>query len=390
MANTLTNLIPDVYAALDVVSRELIGFIPSVARNSTCDRVALGQTLRSFATPANAAGADISAAMAIPAESNQTIANKTLTIEKSRCFPFSWSGEEQYAMNTGPGYLNIRQDQIAQAFRAAANEIELFIAGKFNVGASRAYGTAATTPFTTNTGEAAQMKKILDDNGAPISTRSLIIDTTTGAQLRTLTQLTKANEAGTSMTLRDGEILNLSGFSIKESAQVGAFTIGTMANATSTSAAFTVGQTVIPLATAGTGVVAAGDIVTFANDTNKYVVVAVSFAGSNPAAGDSITLAAPGLRKAQGVATRAITVFGTTSTHANVAFTQNALVLATRLPVLPPEGDLAIAREVVQDPRSGLAFELAVYPGYRMNRYELAIAYGATLFKPEHCGLLVY
>jgi hypothetical protein len=55
-------------------------------------------------------------------------------------------------------------------------------------------------------------------------------------------------------------------------------------------------------------VVAAGDIITFANDTNKYVVSAVSFAGANPASGDTITLAAPGLQKAQGVATRAITV----------------------------------------------------------------------------------
>jgi len=85
---------------------------------------------------------------------------------------------------------------------------------------------------------------------------------------------------------------------------------GTMASATSTSAAFTVGQTVIPLAAAGTGVVAAGDNVTFANDLRVYTIASVSFAGANPAAADTITLASPGLLLAQGVATRAITVVG--------------------------------------------------------------------------------
>ena len=32
--NDLTNLIPDLYAGLDVVSRELVGMVPSSTRNS--------------------------------------------------------------------------------------------------------------------------------------------------------------------------------------------------------------------------------------------------------------------------------------------------------------------------------------------------------------------
>ena len=82
MANTLTDLIPDAYAAMDVVSRELAGFIPSVARSSTAERLAKGQTLHSFATRANSAGGDITEAMALPTRADQTVDNKDMVIDK--------------------------------------------------------------------------------------------------------------------------------------------------------------------------------------------------------------------------------------------------------------------------------------------------------------------
>jgi len=385
MANTLTSLIPDCYAALDVVSRELTGFIPAVGRNSTADRVAAGETLRSIVAPANGAGGDISPAMSIPSIANQTIGNKSLTITKNRYFPFSWSGDEQASMDKGPGFLTIKQDQIAQALRAAVNEVEADIAVAAKNGSSRAIGTTAgAAPVLA---DFAGVKKILDDNGAPMSDRHIVIDTTAGVALRGTSNLYKVNEAGDASLLRQGSLGNLYGFDLRESAQIQTPTAGTMASATSTSAAFTVGQTTIPLATAGTGVVAAGDIITFANDTNKYVIASVTFAGANPASGDSIVLQEPGLRKAQGVATRAITVFATSAR--NIAFSRNAIVLATRLPALPAEGDLASMRETITDPRTGLSFELAVYPGFRMNTYHISAAWGVTVFKNEHVATII-
>lgn len=385
MANTLTNLIPDFYAALDVVSRELTGFIPAVQRDPRADRCALNATMRSIVAPANGAAGNVTPAMSLPSAADQTIGSKTFTIQKSRFAPFSWTGEEQGNVNGGPGYLTIKQDQIAQAIRALVNEIEVDCATYGYLGASRAFGTTAgTAPVLA---DFAQAKKILDDNGAPPSDRHCVIDTTAGVALRGTSNLFKVNEAGENTLLRQGMLGNLYGFDIRESAQIQTPTAGAMASATSTSAAFTVGQTVIPLATAGTGVVAAGDIVTFANDTNKYVVASVSFAGANPASGDSITLAAPGLRKAQGVATRAITVFATSAR--NLAFTRNAILLGTRLPALPMEGDIATDRETIVDPRTGLAFEVACYPGFRMVTYHVSIAWGVAVMKPEHLATII-
>lgn len=387
MANTLTNLIPDIYAALDIVSRELVGFIPAVARDSSADRVATNQTLRIPIAPVNAAGGNTTPAMSLPSAADQTIANLTLTISKSRFFPFSWTGEEQLAVDMGPGFLTLKQMQIAQAMRAAVNEIEADIATAAYKGASRAYGTAATTPFGTagDYSDAAQIRKILDDNGAPLTDRALILNTTAGANIRA--KQAQAYMAGANDLQRNGVLFDIAGFAFRESAQIVTATAGAMASATTSSAALTVGQTVLPLATAGTGVCAAGDIITLANDSNKYVVSSVSFAGSNPASGDSITIAAPGIRLAQGAATRAITMIATSTR--NIAFSRNAILLATRLPTTPAEGDLATDRTVVTDPNSGLSFEVAVYPGFMMNVYHLRLAWGVSVIKPEHVAVLL-
>jgi len=375
MANTLSNLIPDTYAALDVVSRELVGFIPSVARDVATDRAALNQSVRAHQTRANSAGTDITPAMSIPAAADQTVDNVAVQITKSRAFPFSWTGEEQYSVDQGPGILNVKQDQIAQAIRAAVNEIENDLADAGAAAGSRAYGTAGTTPFASNLGDSAQAGKILSDNGAPLSGRSLIIDTAAGASLRTLAQLTKANEAGTSMTLRDGELLNLHGFSIKESAQINYQTAGSGASYL-LNGALAVGATTVTVDT-GSGTILAGDIVTIGS--HKYVV-------ATALSGGSFTINKPGI-VAAAADNLAITVNATSAR--NVAFTQNALLLATRLPIVPEEGDLAIESEGITDPRSGLSFELRVYPGYGMNRYEIRVAWGVKAIKPEHIALLL-
>lgn len=382
-ANTLTGLIPDIYAALDVVSRELVGFIPSVSRSATAERAAVGQQTRYHIAPP-ASNGDVTPAMQVPNPADKTIGYDYLTISKSRFTDFGIVGEEARGLNFGPGVLSVQADLIAQGFRSLTNEMEADLAGAAMLGASRAYGTAGTTPFASGVGDSAQLRKILDDNGAPGVGRSCIISTSTGANLRTNTQLTKANEAGQVMTLRQGELVELHGISYKESGQAGYHIAGTAASATTNSAGYAVGATTITLASAGTGTFLPGDVIQFAGDPNKYVVVTGDSDTSN---GGTITISAPGLLVAIPASATAITRLG--SYTANVGFSSNAMVLASRLPALPNEGDLALDRQIVVDPRSGMMYELGVYPGYRKIRYEIACAWGWKVTKREHMALLL-
>jgi len=382
MPNTLTNLIPSAYRALNVVSRELVGFIPSVQLDPSAEMLAVGQTIYIPQAPVNSAGKDISPAMAFPTAAYQTIGSKSHSLTKQRAFPFSWQNEERKAMDSGPGYLSINEQQIAQAIRACVNEMEVDIAVAAKNGASRAYGTTAgTAPVLTDWANA---KKILDDNGAPSTDRTSVFDTTAGVALRSTSNLYKVNEAGDGGSLlRQGLLGNLFGFNLRESAQIQSTTKGTAASATTDNAGYAVGATVLTLASAGTGTILAGDIITFAGDSNKYVVAS---GDADVSTGGTITLAEPGLRVAMSAATKAITVFGTSAR--NTAFSRNAILLSTRLPA-SVQGDLATDRQVITDPVSGISFELSMYPGDRMVHYEVAACWGVTVIKPEHLAIIV-
>jgi len=382
-ANTITNLIPDIYAALDVVSRELVGMIPAVSSDMTFERAAVGQTVRSHVAPA-ATASDITPGVTPPDDGDQTIGNVQMSITKARRVPVRWNGEQSKGLNNGgPGRSTIMRDQFAQAMRTLVNEVEADLCG-LHIYASRAYGTAGTTPFATadDWTDASESLRILKDNGAPLTDLNLVINTAAGAKF--LGKQARVDAQGSDSIIRQGILLPTLGFSLRESAGIVTSTAGTGSGATTNTAGYAVGSTVITLASAGTGTIVAGDVITFAGDTNKYVVASGDTDTSN---GGTITLAAPGLRKAIAASATAITVVAAAAR--NMCFARSAIHLATRVPALPEEGDLAVDRQIVTDPRSGLSFEIAMYMQYRQVQYEVSCVWGVKAVKSEHMALLL-
>lgn len=383
---TLSGLIPTIYEAMDTVSRELVGFIPAVSKDSNAERAAVNQTVRSPVVGAMAAE-DLSPAAYAADTPNQTINYVDMVITKARSVPFGITGEETVGLKNAGTLAVINRDRIAQAMRTLTNEIESDLAA-LHIAASRAYGTYNSTPFGTagDLSDFAQTRKILDDNGTPQSDLHMVLGSTAVANIRgKQSGLFKVNEAGTDNLLRRGALDNVQGFDLHSSGQVKtAVAVGTGANATTDATGYAIGATTITLASAGTGTIIAGDIITFAGDNEKYVVVS---GDTNVANGGTITIAEPGLRKAIAAVATNITVIGATTR--NMFFHRSAIQLATRAPAMPDGGDAADDVMLVTDPVSGLTYEFCIYRQKRQVRYEVNVAWGVKMVAPRHAGILI-
>lgn len=373
MPNVLTDLAADIYKAADIVGRELVGFIPSVTVNAGSEEAAQGDTVRSHFTRQATVNTSATPSMTIPEGDDQTVDNKTMVVDEIASVRIPWTGEDIKHVNNGSGYETIYGDQIAQAFRGITNAIEAHVATVAYQGASRATGTAGTTPFGSNHEIVNEARQILADNGMPVNDGrvSLVMNTSAGTNFRNLSNLYKVNENGSDQLLRNGVLMDISGVMMRESGQVQAHTQGT-GTSYQLSAAGAVGDTTISVDT-GSGTLLAGDVVTFAGTSDKYVA-------NTALSGGSFTIGGPGLRAVE-ADNDAVTI-GANYT-ANLMLHQSAVELVMRPLAKPIGGDAAVDVMTVQDPFSGLVFQISVYKGYNKAMIDVTTLYKAKAWKSD-------
>ena len=198
MANVLTDLAADIYKAADTVGRELVGFIPAATINAdSSERVAKNGVIRAAYTRSATAG-DITESMTIPEGTDQTVDNKTMTIDNARSVQIPWTGEDMKHVGNGAGFETVYGDQLAQAMRTLTNEMEADLGIAAYQGASRAIGTAGTTPFASNFNLVASARQIIADNGGVTNDGrlSLVMNSSAGTLMRNLASLNQVNTAG--------------------------------------------------------------------------------------------------------------------------------------------------------------------------------------------------
>lgn len=381
MANTLTGLIQFVYDSVDIVSREIVGLVSAVYRNAKADEVAKDQNVSYDIVPA-ASAYDIAPSNALPALDSTTVGAGTMAITKVRGVKFHWTGEDEAAIGRTTKAA-IQNNKFAQAFRTLVNEMEGDLAALYKY-ASRAYGTAGTAPFGTagDFTDASNVFKILKDNGAPLGDLQLVINTAAGANI--LGKQSQVHIVGSDDPLRRGILLDINGGKIRESAKIVAHTKGAGTGYDFIASGEAIGQTTLSVegGTVNTTGIKAGDVITHAGDSaNKYIVNT----GLTDVSGD-IVINNPGLLVA-GADANELTIGN--SYAANMAFSRDAIHLLCRLPKMPEGGDAADDVIVVQDPVSGIFFQVAMYKAYRAVLIEVAVAWGVKAAKSEHMALLL-
>lgn len=386
MANTLTGLVPTLYEALNVISREMVGFILAVRRDTNADRAAVNQVVR---VPLAEAGTlEAITPAATPANSGDTTVDYAdVTITSAYASPIRWNGEEERAVGTTGTYNRILADQFVDAMRKLVNQVEIdtFMAGY--KAASRAYGSAGTAPFGTagDLSGLAGVAQILDDNGCPTSDRQLVVGSAAMANLRgKQSVLFKVNEAGSNDMLRDGMTERLQNMALRYSGGISQHVKGAgVGYDVDLGGGYAVGAKTIHLdgGTVNVTGIKAGDVVTFAGDTNNYIVKT----GTTEIEAD-IVLNAPGMRAT--VADAVELTIGNSYTP-NLAFSRSAIVLVTRAPAVPTGGDSADDAMMLTDPVTGLTFEVRVYRQYRQVKFEVCLAWGVSAIKSAHIATLM-
>lgn len=381
--NTLTGLIPTLYEAANVVSREMVGFIPAVRHDASAERAAKDQVVR---VPIATTGAleAITPAQLPPDTGNATIGSTDIKITSSYAVPILWNGEQERSLQTGGTYQAILRDQFSEAMRKLVNQVEIDLAACAKVNASRAlYGNAPFNTAADMTGLAGA-RRILEDNGAPTTDLQFVMNSIVMAKLRGVqSNLWKVNEAGSSDMLRNGMTDRLLGFALRNSAGIAKHTNAAAANYVTDGAQLARAKTLV--VKTGSAQIRAGDLFDIADaataDGSVYV------AAADAAGAGSLLINNPGLVTAAADA-KALTFKG--AYYGNYAFDRNALVLVSRAPAVPTGGDSADDSTIITDPVSGLSFEVRVYRQYRQVKYEVCLAWGVAAVNNQHIAALAH
>lgn len=380
MATTLTALAPVLFSAAQNVSAEPAGILDAI--NATWDDkgVAKGDSVKVPYAPVQET-TDFAPLNVSPEGEDQTAGAVSVKITQSKkTKPMVLTGEQIRSLENGGNYQEWVRQWAEQSMRSLRNLAEADAAAAIKIGASRAVGTAGTTPFATDLDLIVDVKQVLRDNGCPFSDPQLVINSAAAAKLQKLGIYQQAYAAGSDEERRSGLYKPQFGFQLRDSAGISLHTSGSASSYVTDTAADQAAGTTAIIVDTGTDDINAGDIFSIADGGGHYYVVASALTGATDG---TLNINRPGAKQLI-VKNKAITF--TADYTPSLAFERSAVIGIIRPPLIPPNPTI---KQMVISDKFGHSYLMLEIAQYGQVIWEMHLAYGFKVVQPEHVALIL-
>jgi hypothetical protein len=375
VANDLSVLAPKLLAQ-GLVALRSANLMPLLVNSDYSMEFATKGLVVTIPVSSAVAAQDVTPANTPPSTADVAPTSALITLDQWKEAPFYLTDKDQQQASDG-----VIPMQASEAVKSLSDAVNAYILSKYK-GIYGFYGTPGTTPFASTTTAATQARKILNKQLAPMNDRRFIMDPDAEANALDLRAFQDASWAMTADAIQEGTITRRLGFDWFMDQQIPSHTAGTITTGliAKASTAQAIGLKAIVCTTAassGACALVVGDIITFAGQTQTYVVTAAATQAS--ASTDVTVNVEPGLKVAL-AGSEAVSV---KSTHVcNLALHRDAIGFASR-PLADSGQGLGNIIEVAVDPITGLALRLEISREHKRTRFSYDILYGATLVRPD-------
>ena len=369
MVNTLLDIQNKILARAMPVLRKRTSLPRLVNSDFAMDATKKGASVN-IELPARMTATDVTPSSTPLVGTDYVATTVALPLDKWKMTDFRMTDKDAAEVELNPTFLPPRAEA---AIIALAEQVNQDIFATCYPSIYGYVGTAATTPFATTVSPAPEAFKTLNQQLAPKSERRGILDFTAEASALALAAFRDASQAGKNSVILEGEMGRFFGTDWYSDNQVPTHTAGTNSGSTTNAAGYALGIKTVTLASAGTGTHLVGDVITFAGQTQTYVITSGDADVSN---GGTISFE-PGLQTAIAASATAIT---TKATHVvNMMIQRDAIAFATR-PLEDSTGEFAS----MQDPVTGLVMRLETVRQHKQTSWQFDILYGSKLVRPEY------
>ncbi|HZM00992.1 MAG TPA: P22 phage major capsid protein family protein [Planctomycetota bacterium] len=373
MANTLTDVMPKILGRAHLLLRKKL-LLPRLVNTDWSDEAAMPGDTIDVPLPASYTATDVTPAATPPTPADTTPTKVQIPLSKHKHADFFLADTDLMKIEKEKHFLPMQTEAAVDALARIVNT-DIFAEYK---GVFGYVGTAGTTPFASDITGATLSKKTLNRQLCPKGNRRFVLDHDAEANALNLAPFRDASQSADANVITEGEVGRKLGFDWFSDDDVPTHTAGTGASATTNNAGYAIGIKTVTLASAGTGTILVGDIITFAGHTQTYVVTSGDADVSN---GGTISFY-PGLQVALAASTIAITLKA--SHVVNLAFHREAFAFATR-PIADAVRFFKGGSEIssLTDPQTGITLRLEVMRQYKQTAWDFDISYGVKLVRPE-------